>query len=531
MAVDIKYGESARSLIQKGVDELANAVKVTLGPKGRNVIIGRTNGEDPHVTKDGVTVAKSIELDDELMNMGATIVKRVAERSNKAAGDGTTTATVLTQAILKEGMKLVTAGYDPVEIKKGIDKATRVIVKHLNKTAIPVTYDSLMIKQIATISSNNDAEIGELIAEAFGKVGKDGAVSVEKGSGYETTVNTVDGLQFDRGLLSTFFSTSPDKTEVTLRDPYILVVDGKVSTVEQVMATLEPVAKSGRPLLIIAEDVDGQALSTLVMNKMRGGLSIAAVKTPGFGTYRSTLSKDIAAIVGGSAVPTDMLVDIEESYFPQLLGTASVVSITQNSTIIMGGDRNEKEVELIVEEIDRLSVIKTTSEYELQKLKERRAKLMGGVAVIEVGAGSEIDMKEKKDRIDDAKEAVISALEEGVVLGGGSALLMCRHLVVDVDDDSDEAIGVKILMHAIEAPFRTICENANVNAEVKMRMVDDCNQRSILNGGYNAKTDNVEDMLKSGILDPKKVTRIALESAASVAGTLLTTDCALVPKN
>ena len=525
--VEIKYKESARSLIQAGVNELANAVKITLGPKGRNVIIGRLNGEDPQVTKDGVTVAKSIELEDPLMNMGATLVKRVAEKANTSAGDGTTTATVLTQAILKEGMKLVSAGYDPVELKRGIDKATVLIVKELNAAAIPVEHDSPMIAQIATISANNDPEIGDLIAEAFGKVGKDGAVSVEEGNGYETTVNTVDGLQFDRGLLSTFFSTSPDKAEATLRDPYILVVDGKMSSVEQVMATLAPVSKSGRPLLVIAEDIEGQALSTLVMNKMRGGLSIAAIKTPGFGTYRSTLAKDIAAMVGAKVVPTGMLEDITEEYIGQLLGTASVVSITQHSTIIMGGDRNDDEVTNIVKEIDRQDGLKETSEHDKQKLAERRAKLMGGVAVIEAGGGSEVDMKEKKDRIDDAKEAVISALEEGVVLGGGMALINAAKNMQGVGDNGTDMIkGVSLLVRAIEAPFREICNNAGVSPDVKLEGV----ASRPMGTGYNAKIDKYVEMLREGILDPKKVTRIALESAASVAGTLLTTDCALVPK-
>jgi len=527
MAVEIKYDAEVRAKLELGVKKLADAVKVTLGPKGRNVIIG-THTDDPHVTKDGVTVANSIELEDFFENMGALIVKRVAEKSNDKAGDGTTTATVLTHAILKEGMKLVSAGYDPVEIKRGMDKTTRAIVQVLNESATPVDTDSPMIKQIATISANNDEEIGELVAAAYSAVSADGAVSVEEGNGYETKVNVVDGLQFDRGLLSTFFTSNPDSTGATLKNPYILVTDGKIESVQEVMATLEPVAKEGRALLVIADDVTGQALSTLVMNKMRGGLQLAAVKIPAFGPYKKTIAKDIAAIVGAQVVPKYRLLDVEPQYLDQLLGTAEIVTITQSSTIIMGGDKDQDAVNLIVSEIDKGLEDKKVLENDKQRLRIRRAKLKGGVAVIEVGAGSEIEMKEKKDRIDDAKEAVASALEEGVVLGGGIALINSLNKInIEVNDNSDEKYGVEIIKRAVLAPFMTICENAGVSGEVKLSTI-----LKLPEGvGYNAKTDDFGGMFAEGILDPKKVTRIALESATSVAGTLMTTMCGIVPKN
>jgi chaperonin GroEL len=526
MSVEIKYNQEVRSKLESGVNKLAEAVKVTLGPKGRNVIIG-THTDDPHVTKDGVTVAKSIVLEDWYENMGATIVKRVAEKSNISAGDGTTTATVLTNAILKEGMKLVSANYDPVEIKRGMEKAALAITEELNSSAIDVDTDSELIKQIATISANNDSEIGELVANAYRMVGSDGAVSVEEGSGYETKVNMVDGLQFDRGLLSTFFSSEPNKTEVTLTDPYILVTDGKVESVNEVMATLQPVAKQGRSLLVIADDVNGQGLSTLVMNKMRGGMQIAAVKIPAFGPYKKTIAKDIAAIVGAKVVPKEMLVDISEEYFDQLLGTASIVTVSQHSTIIMGGDKNQEDVDLIVSEIDSKIASDKVLKADKERLKMRRAKLKGGVAVIEVGAGSEIDMKEKKDRIDDAKEAVRSALEEGVVIGGGMSLINASNNInIKTKANSDESYGVEIIKRAVQEPFKIICENAGVNGSVILNEV----LKRPLGTGYNAKTGEFVKMFDEGILDPKKVTRIALESATSVAGTLMTTMCGIVPK-
>ena len=524
----IKFDQEVRDALMKGVNQLADAVKVTLGPKGRNVIIGKLT-EDPRVTKDGVSIAKEIELEDQLENIGATIVKRVAEKSNKKAGDGTTTATVLTQAILKEGMKLVAAGYDPVEIKKGIDYACKEMISNLNSMAISLDVDSEMVKDIATVSANNDEEIGKLVSEAFLKVGKDGAVSVEEGNGFETRINTVDGMQFDRGLISTYFSSSPDKVEVTFKDPYILVVDGKVNTVDQVMGVLTPVAKSGRPFILIAEDVEGQALSTMIVNKMRGGIELAAIKTPGFGDYRKSLAKDIASIVGAEVVPSDMMDEITEEYTDQLLGSAGIVTISKDSTIIMGGNKNEEAVNDIVAEIDRKIESDTILDSEKKRLSIRRAKLTGGVAVIEVGANSEIEMKEKKDRIDDAKEAVISALEEGVVIGGGCALLASRKNIVYPNDVSEDFIkGVEMLLKAVEAPLRTIVKNANGSPDVVYNMVVSRQETYGPYIGYNAKTEKYGDMFNEGIIDPKKVTRIALQSASSVSGTLLTTQCGLI---
>lgn len=522
---EIKFGQEVRDGIKEGVDALANAVKVTLGPRGLNVIIGKYEA-DPIVTKDGVTVAKEIDLEDPLQNMGATVVKRVAEKANDDAGDGTTTATVLAQSILSEGLKLVAAGYNPVEIKRGIDKATEVIVAHLNSTSIPVTYGSDMIEQIATISANNDPEIGRIVSDAFNRVGADGAVSVEEGAGFETVVHRVDGLQFDRGMASSFFSTNPDKSEVTMRNPLILVVEGKVTTKEQIMAVLEPVIRLGKPLVIIAEDISGDALSTLILNKLKGGHSLAAIKAPGFGSLRTDLTKDIAIITGAQVVPSNMVADITSEFIDQLLGTATTVKIEATSTVIMGGKRSEEEVIKRIKEIDEKIAENKITKFESDKLLGRRAKLGGGVAIIEVGAKSEIDMKEKKDRVDDAKEAVISALEEGVVLGGGCALLNCKDLVVNVLEKTDEAIGVQLIMKAIEAPFRTICENAGVSPDLKIEGVMSRPKGT----GYNAKTDEYVEMIDAGILDPKKVTRIALESAASVSGTLLTTSCALIRK-
>tara|TARA_R110002051_G_scaffold324053_1_gene419832 strand:+ start:487 stop:2067 length:1581 start_codon:yes stop_codon:yes gene_type:complete len=525
--ISVKYNEEVRGALMEGVNELANAVKVTLGPKGRNVIIG-LNGQDPKVTKDGVSVAREMDLEDPLMNMGATLVKRVAEKSNTLAGDGTTTATVLTQAILKEGMKLVSAGYDPLEMQKGINEACAVIVEQLNENAIPVTFDSDMIEQIATVSANNDKEIGKIVAEAFKSVGADGAVSVEAGSGFETVVHKVDGLQFDRGLLSTYFSTSPDKAEVSMRNPMILVVAGKLTTTEQAMAIIEPITKMGKGLVVLAEDITGDALSTLILNKMRGGHEIAAVKTPGFGGYREELTKDIAAMVGASVVPSAMVTDINEEYVDQLFGTAGTIKIEQTSTVIMGGGGSKEEVESRVREIEDKMLDNKLTTFEVNKFKERKAKLGGGVAIIEVGAKSELEMKEIKDRIDDAKEAVISALEEGVVMGGGMALINARVTCESIGNDgTDSHYGVSILHKAVEAPFRTICMNAGISGDVKL---DGVLSRSF-GIGYNAKTDEYVQMLTEGILDPKKVTRIALESAASVAGTLMTTACALIEKS
>jgi chaperonin GroEL len=524
--VNIKYDKEVRVAIMSGVNKLAEAVKVTLGPKGRNVIMHK-QGQDPLITKDGVTVAKEIELIDKLENMGAISVRRVAEKSNDKAGDGTTTATVLAQAILKEGMKLVSADYDPVQMQKGINYATGRIVEELNKSAIKVTYKSKMIKNIATISANNDEEIGQIIADAFKMVGEDGAVSVEEGSGFETKIHKVDGLQFDRGLLSTYFSTSPENTEVTMRDPLILVVDGKLKTKEQSMAILQPVVELGRPLLVLADDIIGDALSTLVLNKMKGGHQIAAVKTPGFGDFRKELTKDIAATVGAEVVPEDMVVDIKTEHVEQLFGSASSIKAEAMNTVIMGGKRRKGVVEARIKSIESDIIKKGMTTFEIDKLKERKAKLSGGVAIIEVGAKSELEMTEIKARIDDAKEAVISAIEEGIVMGGGCALIDARSRSLTKPwptRSEDFQKGVETLLKALESPFRTICKNAGVSADVELSKV----MSSKPEIGYNAKTDKSVDMFKEGIVDPKKVTRIALESAASVAGTLLTTRCALI---
>ena len=524
----IKYNREVRDSIMAGVNALADAVSITLGPKGRNVIIDQP-GLDPKVTKDGVTVAQHINLKDKLEDMGATVVKRVAEKSNDNAGDGTTTATVLTRAILKEGMKLIEAGNDPIQLQRGINAAAEMLVNELNKMAINVFHDSAMVENIATISANNDKEIGALVAEAFKKVGKDGAVSVEEGSGFETAIHKVDGLQFDRGMISTYFSSSPEKAEVSMKNPLILVVDGALTSTEEASAIISSVASTGRGLLVIAEDVSGNALSTFILNKMRGGHQIAAVKTPAFGNIRKDMAADISAIVGGHLLTPDQVVDIEPQYVDQLFGTASVVKVEQMNTIIMGGQGSSEKKKERIDAIDNeINNSKEITSFEISKLNERRAKLGGGVAVIEVGAKSEIEMKEIKDRIDDAKEAVISALEEGVVIGGGCALIRARQSVNQIHWYDEETPGFKsganVLMRAVSAPFKQICDNANVSSDTRLQSV----MSEIGNYGYNAKTDQMVDMIKEGILDPKKVTRIALESAASVAGTLITTGCALI---
>jgi len=522
----IKFNRDATEGLQAGVNKLADAVKVTLGPKGRNVIIFREN-EDAHVTKDGVTVAQEINLteDSKLEEMGANLVKRVAERSNDLAGDGTTTATVLTQAILNEGLKLVAAGYDPIELKKGMDLACESIVEKLMSSRIEMSHDSPMVKHVATISANNDEKIGAIVADAFLQVGNSGAVSVEAGSGFETSVHKVDGLQFDRGMMSTYFSSSPDKMEVSMQNAMIFVIDGKLSTTEQAMALLQPAIQRGKPLLIIAEDISGNALSTLLMNKMRGGHEICAIKTPGFGDIRKELGLDIAAIVGAELVPSNRVDEITEEYVEQLAGTANAVKVEQMSTIIMGGAKNEEKIEGRLNVIDQGLSKKGITDYVKGQLLMRRAKLGGGVVVIEVGARSEVEMKEIKDRMDDAKEAVSAALEEGVVIGGGIALVNAKNCVsLSEQNLTDVDRGMRIVMNAVTAPFETICNNAGVSPEVKLEGV-----MSRPEGyGYNAKTDEYVEMIEAGIIDPAKVTRTALESAVSASGTLLTVSCAIV---
>ena len=522
MAKDIKFDIEARDGLKRGVDALANAVKVTLGPKGRNVIIGKSFG-GPTVTKDGVTVAKEIELKDPLENMGAQMVKEVASKTNDLAGDGTTTATVLAQAIVKEGLKNVAAGANPMDLKRGIDKAVDAIVADLAKQAQVVGSDSEKIKQIASISANNDEVIGDLIATAFGKVGKEGVITVEEAKGTDTYVDVVEGMQFDRGYLSPYFVTNPEKMEVELERPYILLYDKKVSSLKELLPILEPVAQSGKPLLIIAEDVEGEALSTLVVNKLRGALKIAAVKAPGFGDRRKAMLEDIAILTGGTVIAEESGYTLENTTL-EMLGTAEKVTIDKDNTTLVNGAGTADMIKNRVNQI-KGQMESTTSDYDKEKLQERLAKLAGGVAVLYVGAASEVEMKEKKDRVDDALHATRAAVEEGIVAGGGVALLRAKSVLDKIKaDNADEATGIQIVSRAVESPLRTIVENAGLEGSVVVAKVAE----GKANFGYNAKTDEYVDMLKAGIIDPKKVTRVALENAASVAGMILTTECALV---
>jgi len=522
MAKHIKFDIEARDGLKRGVDALANAVKVTLGPKGRNVIIGKSFGA-PQVTKDGVTVAKEIELENELENMGAQMVKEVASKTNDLAGDGTTTATVLAQAIVKEGLKNVAAGANPMDLKRGIDKAVTAIVANLDKQSQKVGSDSDKIKQVAAISANNDDTIGDLIAKAFGKVGKEGVITVEEAKGMETYVDVVEGMQFDRGYLSPYFVTDADKMIADLENPYILLFDKKISNLQEILPILEPVAQSSRPLLIIAEDVDGQALATLVVNKLRGGLKIAAVKAPGFGDRRKAMLEDIAILTGGVVISEERGFSLENADLT-MLGTAETVTIDKDNTTIVNGAGNASDIKARVNQI-KAQIETTTSDYDKEKLQERLAKLAGGVAVLYVGAASEVEMKEKKDRVDDALHATRAAVEEGIVAGGGVALVRAKKVLEKITTDNlDETTGVQIVNKAIESPLRTIVENAGGEGSVVINKVLEGKK----DFGYDAKSETYVDMLKAGIIDPKKVTRIALENAASVAGMILTTECALV---
>ena len=522
MAKHIKFDIEARDGLKRGVDALANAVKVTLGPKGRNVIIGKSFGA-PQVTKDGVSVAKEIELEDELENMGAQMVKEVASKTNDLAGDGTTTATVLAQAIVKEGLKNVAAGANPMDLKRGIDKAVAAIVADLDKQAQKVGSDSDKIKQVAAISANNDDTIGDLIATAFGKVGKEGVITVEEAKGMETYVDVVEGMQFDRGYLSPYFVTDADKMIADLENPYILLFDKKISNLQEILPILEPVAQSGRPLLIIAEDVEGQALATLVVNKLRGGLKIAAVKAPGFGDRRKAMLEDIAILTGGVVISEERGFSLENADLT-MLGTAETVTIDKDNTTIVNGAGKAADIKARVNQI-KAQIETTTSDYDKEKLQERLAKLAGGVAVLYVGAASEVEMKEKKDRVDDALHATRAAVEEGIVAGGGVALVRAKKTLEKITTDNlDETTGVQIVNKAIESPLRTIVENAGGEGSVVINKVLEGKK----DFGYDAKSETYVDMLKAGIIDPKKVTRIALENAASVAGMILTTECALV---
>ncbi|GMN07047.1 chaperonin GroEL [Croceitalea sp. MTPC5] len=521
MAKDIQFDVDARDGLKKGVDALANAVKVTLGPKGRNVIISKSFGA-PQVTKDGVTVAKEIELADALENMGAQMVKEVASKTNDLAGDGTTTATVLAQAIVKEGLKNVAAGANPMDLKRGIDKAVEAIVENLSKQSKKVGDSSDKIKQVAAISANNDETIGDLIAQAFDKVGKEGVITVEEAKGTDTYVDVVEGMQFDRGYLSPYFVTDSEKMIADLENPYILLFDKKISSMKDLLPVLEPVAQSGKPLLIIAEDVDGEALATLVVNKLRGSLKIAAVKAPGFGDRRKAMLEDIAILTNGTVISEERGFSLETATI-DMLGTTERVTIDKDNTTIVNGAGAAKNIKTRVNQI-KSQIESTTSDYDKEKLQERLAKLAGGVAVLYVGAASEVEMKEKKDRVDDALHATRAAVEEGIVAGGGVALVRAKSVLSKVaTENEDEATGLQIVARAIEAPLRTIVENAGGEGSVVVA--------KILEGkgdyGYDAKSDKFVEMMKAGIIDPKKVTRVALENAASVSGMILTTECAL----
>ena len=522
MAKDIKFDVEARDAIKRGVDALANAVKVTLGPKGRNVIISKSFGA-PQVTKDGVSVAKEIELEDALENMGAQMVKEVASKTNDLAGDGTTTATVLAQAIVKEGLKNVAAGANPMDLKRGIDKAVEAIVKDLEKQSTKVGNSSEKIQQVASISANNDETIGKLIADAFGKVGKEGVITVEEAKGTETYVDVVEGMQFDRGYLSPYFVTDSEKMQTELENPMILLCDKKISSMKDLMPVLEPVAQQGKSLLIIAEDLDGEALATLVVNKLRGSLKIAAVKAPGFGDRRKAMLEDIAILTGGTVISEERGFTLENATL-DMLGTAENVTIDKDNTTIVNGAGKKSDIQTRVGQI-KSQIESTTSDYDKEKLQERLAKLAGGVAVLYVGAASEVEMKEKKDRVDDALHATRAAVEEGIVAGGGVALVRSQKVLQKLTTETmDEATGIQIVSKAIESPLRTIVENAGGEGSVVVNKVIEGKK----NEGFDAKTEKYVDMLKAGIIDPKKVTRIALENAASVAGMILTTECALV---
>jgi len=522
MAKDIKFDIEARDGLKRGVDALANAVKVTLGPKGRNVIISKSFG-GPSVTKDGVSVAKEIELTDALENMGAQMVKEVASKTNDLAGDGTTTATVLAQAIVKEGLKNVAAGANPMDLKRGIDKAVEALVEDLQKQSKTVGDSTDKIKQVAAISANNDGTIGDLIAQAFEKVGKEGVITVEEAKGTDTYVDVVEGMQFDRGYLSPYFVTDSEKMTTELESPYILLYDKKISAMKDLLPVLEPVAQSGKPLLIIAEDVDGEALATLVVNKLRGSLRIAAVKAPGFGDRRKAMLEDIAILTGGTVIAEERGFSLDNATI-DMLGTAEKVSIDKDNTTIVNGAGNANDITARVNQI-KAQIETTTSDYDKEKLQERLAKLAGGVAVLYVGAASEVEMKEKKDRVDDALHATRAAVEEGIVAGGGVALVRAKSVLSSIETtNADEKTGIQIVERAIEAPLRTIVENAGGEGSVVVSKVlegkDDF--------GYDAKTDQYVNMLEAGIIDPKKVTRVALENAASVSGMILTTECALI---
>ena len=524
MAKDIKYNVEARNLLKEGVDALADAVKVTLGPKGRNVIIGKSFGA-PHITKDGVTVAKEVELEDPFANMGAQMVREVASKTNDDAGDGTTTATVLAQAIIGVGIKNVTAGANPMDLKRGIDKAVATVVSNLREQSQEVGSDNSKIEQVATISANNDNNIGKLIAEAMAKVNNEGVITVEEAKGTDTYVDVVEGMQFDRGYISAYFITNTEKMQTELEKPYILITDKKISTMKEIMNVLEPVAQSGRALLIIAEDVDGEALSALVVNKLRGTLKIAACKAPGFGDRRKELLEDIAALTGATVISTDKGMRLEDANI-DMLGCAEKVTMNKENTTIVDGCGNKDNIKARVEQI-RASIEVSKSDYDREKLQERLAKLAGGVAVLYVGAATEVEMKEKKDRVDDALAATRAAVEEGIVPGGGVAYIRATEALDGLKGaNDDETTGIQIVKRAIEEPLRQIVANAGGEGSVVVNKVREGKGTF----GYNAREDRYEDMLEAGIIDPTKVSRVALENAASIASMFLTTECVLADK-
>ena len=524
MAKDIKYNMDARDLLKKGVDQLANAVKVTLGPKGRNVVIEKKFGA-PQITKDGVTVAKEVELENKFENTGAQLVKSVASKTGDDAGDGTTTATILTQAIVNEGLKNVTAGANPMDLKRGIDKAVAAVVEYIKAHAEQVDDNYDKIEQVATVSANNDAEIGKLLADAMRKVSKDGVITIEESKSRDTNIGVVEGMQFDRGYLSGYFMTDADKMECVMDNPYILLYDKKISNLKEFLPILQPAAESGRPLLVIAEDVDSEALTTLVVNRLRGGLKICAVKAPGFGDRRKAMLEDIAVLTGGVVISEEKGLKLEQATL-DMLGSADKVTVTKDNTTIVNGHGEKTNIH------DRVAQIKneienTKSSYDKEKLQERLAKLAGGVAVLYVGANSEVEMKEKKDRVDDALCATRAAIEEGIVAGGGTTYIRALDALKDMKgDNADETTGIRIVERAIEEPLRQIVANAGGEGSVVVNKV----REGEGDFGYNARKDVYEDMRQAGIVDPAKVERVALENAASIAGLFLTTECVLVDK-
>jgi len=521
MAKQVKYNVEARDALKRGVDILANAVKVTLGPKGRHVIIDKKFGS-PAITKDGVTVAKEIELKDPIENMGAQMLKEVASKTADIAGDGTTTATVLAQAIVTAGIKNVAAGANPMDLKRGIDKAVKVVVENLKSQKQDVGDDFGKIKQVASISANNDEIIGEMIADAMKKVGTSGVITVEEAKGTETEVKTVEGMQFDRGYLSPYFVTNSDKMEVELENPYVLIYDKKISSMKELLPILEKQVQTGKPLLIIAEDLDGEALATLVVNKIRGSLKVAAVKAPGFGDRRKAMLEDIAVLTGGTVISEERGYKLESADLA-MLGQAEKISIDKDNTTIINGNGNPDTIKGRVSEI-RAQIETTTSDYDKEKLQERLAKLSGGVAVLYIGAASEVEMKEKKDRVDDALHATRAAVEEGIVAGGGVAFIRAVEALVDLKgDNDDENTGIQIIRRAIEEPLRQICENAGIEGSIVVQKVKEGKG----DYGYNARTDKYENLIGAGVIDPTKVGRVALENAASIAAMLLTTECVL----